>query len=197
MQTLTIALLTVLTLGGCGSIHYDYSKEPDPRKQEFVVGVSDGLRITVWKNPELSTDATVRPDGTITLPLIGDLHAAGQTPSALTREITKRLATYVKDDASAVTVAVTSVNSYRFTVSGNVEHGGVFSEKYFVTAAEAIALAGGLNKFADGKHMVIVRSDSSGGGGARRIPLDYDRIASGTHPDEDLVLLAGDTLFVP
>lgn len=194
MKTLTFALLMVLTLGGCGSVSYDYSKEPDPRKKEFVVGVSDGLRITVWKNPELSTDATVRPDGTITMPLIGDIHASGMTPSALTREITKRLAAYVKDDTSAVTVAVTAVNSYRFTVAGNVEHGGVFSSKYYVTADEALALAGGLNKFADGKHIVIVRTDARG---TRRIPISYDRIASGAHPEEDLVLLAGDTLFVP
>jgi len=77
-----LSLLALPALGAtCGTTHgaYDYSAEPDPRKGEFILGPSDVLKITVWRNPELSTDAIVRPDGTISMPLVGDLQAAGQT----------------------------------------------------------------------------------------------------------------------
>ncbi len=184
----------VLALAACSPITYDYSKEPDPRKHEFVIGASDALKITVWKNPDLSGDARVRPDGTITMPLVGDVLAAGRTPSQLRDEIRRKLTQYVKDDTAAVSVAVTEVNSYRFTVSGNVEHGGIFNSKYYVTVAEAVALAGGLNKFADPRKLVIVRRDQEG---LRRVPIDYNRISSGEHPEENLVLVAGDNLFAP
>src|SRR5438874_9813418 len=80
---------------GCGAPAYDYSQEPDPRKTEFVIGASDGVRITVWKNPELSTDATVRPDGTITMPLLGDLQAVGKTPSQLRDLVTRKLSAFI------------------------------------------------------------------------------------------------------
>lgn len=194
MRNLALALL-VITVGGCPAITYDYSKEPDPRKSEFVLGASDALRITVWKNPELSTDARIRPDGTITMPLVGDVQAAGKTPNQLREAIAKRLSTYVKDETSVVTIAVTEVNSYRYTVSGNVERGGVFTSRHYVTVLEAIAQAGGLNRFASPKKLVLVRAEP--GQPPRRIPLDYDRVASGNYPEENLVMMAGDTLFAP
>jgi polysaccharide export outer membrane protein len=189
---MTRAFIVSLLLAGCGAATYDYSKEPDPRKREFVLGISDAVHINVWKNAELSVDARVRPDGTITMPLLGDIKAAGRTPTSLKTEIAKRLASYVRDEGAIVSVAVTEVNSYRFTVAGNVERGGIMTQKYFVTAAEAIAMAGGLNRFANPHKLTLVRVDERG---LRRIPIDYERIASGLHPEEDLVILAGDTLY--
>ena len=190
---LVMALATVIA-GCAGAIDYDYTKEPDPRKAEFVIGASDALRITVWKNPELSTEAKVRPDGTVTMPLVGDVHAVGRTPTQLQSEITKRLGAFVKEETAQVTVAVTEVNSYRFTVAGNVEKPGIFTSRYYVTVAEAIALAGGLNRFASPRGVVVVRSESSGR--VRKIPFDYSRISAGEHPEENLALMSGDTLFV-
>jgi polysaccharide export outer membrane protein len=172
---------------------YDYSKEPDPRRSEYVIGVLDQLKIVVWKNPELSTETAVRPDGAITLPLLGDLIAAGHTPSQLKLEIERRLAAFVRDEGATATVAVTGVNSYRFTVSGNVEKPGVQFQKYYVSVLEAIALAGGPNRFA-GHVVFVLRTD--GAGRPRRIPIDYRRIASGAHPEENLMLLAGDTVVL-
>ncbi len=197
MRVLSIVsvLMPILMAGCVAPITYDYSKEPDPRKVEFVIGPSDALKITVWKNPDLSTEAKVRPDGTVTMPLVGDIRALGRTPTPLQSEITRRLATYVKEEAAQVTVAVTEVNSYRFTVSGNVEHPGIFTSKYFVTAAEAVALAGGINRFAAAHSIVIVRTEVTGR--VRKIPIDYTRISSGEHPEENLALMSGDTLFVP
>src|SRR5262249_12351361 len=121
-----IALIAAL-LPACPSTlpDYDYGREPDPRKAEYVIGVSDELSINVWKNAELSTHTTVRPDGTITMPLVGDLKAQGRTPSQLRAEITERLSQFVKDDSAVVSIAVTEVNSYRFTVTGEVVRAGV------------------------------------------------------------------------
>jgi polysaccharide export outer membrane protein len=187
--------LAVLYAAGCSTVAYDYSKEPDPRKMEYVIGVSDGLRINVWKNPELSTSGTVRPDGTITMPLIGDIRAAARTASQLTSEIGQRLKTFVKEESTLVSIAVTEVNSYRFTISGNAERPGVFALKYYATVADAIALAGGLNRFASPHKLVILRQQANGG--VRKIPIDFDRVSSGDHPEENIVILANDTVYVP
>ncbi len=192
---LAASLALGLSLAACAGPSYDYSKEPDPRKTEYVIGVSDGLRVNVWKNPELSTSGTVRPDGTITMPLIGDIHAAGRTASQLTEEIGRRLKMFVKEESTPVSIAVTEVNSYRFTVSGNAERPGVFNLKYYATVGDAIALAGGLNKFASAKKVVILRQQPNGG--VRKVPINFDRISSGDHPEENIVILPNDTVFVP
>jgi polysaccharide export outer membrane protein len=185
----------ILLIGCATGSRYDYAREPDPRRHELVLGPADLLRINVWKNPELSSDARIRPDGTITLPLIGDLVANGRTPKQLKEELTRRLQSYLREESSIVSVAVVEVNSYRFSVSGNVEHGGIFAAKYYVTVVEAVAMAGGLNKFANPHALVIVRNDARSG--IRRIPIDYERVSSGAHPEENLPLLASDTLLVP
>lgn len=196
LSALVVGLLGVAA-GACTTTRpfYDYTAEPDPRKQEFVLGPSDVLRIHVWHNPDLSGDTTVRPDGTISLPLLGDLKAAGRTAADVRGEISKRLQAYVKDDANNVTVSITTLNSYRFVVNGNVEHMGAFTSARYVSVSEAIALAGGPNRFADADDTVIIRDDP--GKGKKRIPIDYPAILKGTHPEQDLILLAGDIVYVP
>ena len=182
---------------GCATTHgpYDYASEPDPRKGEFTLGPSDVLRITVWRNPELSTDAVVRPDGTISMPLVGDLQAAGRTSVQLKEEIYKRLKAYIKDESAIVTVAVTAINSYRWVVSGNVERPGAYSSNHYVTVSEALALAGGPNRFADSGGTVIIRANP--GGGTRRVPIDYNGVVTGQRSNENIAVLAGDTIYVP
>ena len=181
----------------CATTHgpYDYTSEPDPRKGEFILGPSDALKITVWRNPELSTDVIVRPDGTISLPLVGDLQAAGRTSVQVKDEIVKRLHAYIKDESAIVTVAVTAINSYRFVVSGNVEHPGAYAANHYVTVMEALALAGGPNRFADPGGTVIIRSNAQGA--TRRVPVDYLGVLNGNRPNENLPVLAGDTIYVP
>jgi len=177
---------------GCGTVQsYDYKREPDPRASEYLIGPLDQLAIHVWKNQELSGEVSVRPDGIITLPLIGAVKAAGRTPSDLQRELAKRFADYVRAEEMAVSVGVTQVNSYQFTVAGNVEHAGVFTSRSYVTAVDAIAMAGGLNRFASDEFYVIR------GNPARRIPIDMGRATSGAHPEENIVLIRGDLVVVP
>ncbi len=201
MQSMTNASLRLAVLAlplvvalGCGPRYGDASAlyadaaRNDPRTRPFVIGVSDVVRITVWKDPNLSTDAAVRPDGTITLPLVGEIVAGGRTVVELQRQIAEHLLAFAKD--AVVTVAVVEVNSYRFTVAGNVERPGMFTPRYYVTVSEAIALAAGPNRYASMGNVVIVR-------GVRRIPIDYDAILSGKSPEQDVVVLAGDAVRVP
>jgi len=186
-------VLSVAT--GCASTEaFDYNREPDPRQEEFVIGVGDIVRINVWHMPDLSIDAKVRPDGTVTMPLIGDLKAAGRSPTVLRAQIEAALKAYVKDDSAKVTVAVSEVNSYQFTVLGNAERQGSFSASHFVTVTEAIALAGGASRFASLSHVVLIRPTS---GGPRRIPIDLSAIYSGKRPEMNLVIVSGDTLYLP
>jgi polysaccharide export outer membrane protein len=191
------AVAGLLAVGGCGPSlpDYDYAKEPNPRRSEFVIGISDDLMITVWKNQQLTTAATVRPDGTITMPLVGDIVAAGKTPSQLRKEIQSRLAEYIKLEGSEITIAVTGVNSYRFTVSGEVGQPGIYTSKVYVTVAEAIALAGGFTRFADRDEIMLMRRDARGN--IRKIPIVYSLIAAGEAPQMNLVVLSGDSIFVP
>ena len=197
MKTTIPAL--VLLLAGCASTApqrgFDYSKEPDPRGAEYVIGVADSLSITVWKTPEFSRDVVVRPDGTITLPLLGDIHADGKTPSQLRAEIATQLAKFVRDEGAVVTVAVNAVNSYSFTVSGNVERPGVFSAPRYVTVLDAIQLAGGPSRFASPEGTQLVRRDKAGK--VRVIPINYPKVLEGAEPQANLVLLAGDQIQVP
>ena len=185
-------------LAGCGTTHahFNYAAEPDPRKSEFVLGPSDVLRVSVWHNPDLSADPVVRPDGTITLPLIGDLVAAGLTTTKVRDQIAARLKTFVKDEAAVVTVAVLTVNSYRFTVAGNVGAPGSFAATRYLTVSEAISLAGGPTRFAAPDQIVIQRP-AGNGLPARRIPIDYPKVLSGESPQESIPVLAGDVIYVP
>ncbi|HEU4410786.1 MAG TPA: polysaccharide biosynthesis/export family protein [Polyangiaceae bacterium] len=200
MPAKTLLLLVALAtlLFGCTPAPagpYNYAAEADPRGQEFVIGVADALAIRVWKNPELTTDTRVRPDGTITMPLLGDIQAVGLTPQQLKQAITKKLQQFVRDEGAVVTVAVTEVNSYKVTVSGNVMQPGVFPSRAYLTVVEAVALAGGPNRFASPDRAVLMRKQPDGS--VKRIPIDYESLAEGKKLEQNLVLRGGDILFVP
>jgi polysaccharide export outer membrane protein len=192
VAALSLASLTSLT--GCPRPWegFDYGKEYDPRKHEYIVGVSDVITISVYKMGDLSAGGTVRPDGVITMPLIGDVQVAGKTPSQIRAEMKEKLSSYVKAD-TVINVTVTGFNSYRFVVTGNVAHAGSLSQKYYVTISEALAMAGGLNKFA-GDLVVIQRMDQNRK--VREIPISYKALVSGKHPEMDVCVVTGDSIRV-
>jgi polysaccharide export outer membrane protein len=189
------ALLVSLMLLGCGpSIYetYSYGKEYDPRKHEYVIGVTDVISIQVYKSADLSLGgAVVRPDGVVTVPLVGDVIVAGKPPSEVRAELTKRFAEFVKE--ASVNVTVTGFNSYRFIVSGAVNKSGSFTQKFFITVSEAMAMAGGPNKFA-GDQIVIYRPDKDGH--VREIPISFKTIMSGKRPDMDIAIVSGDSVVM-
>ena len=190
-------LLALLTACGSALPNYDYAKEPDPRGKELVLGVGDVVGINVWDQKELNTDATIRPDGTITMPLVGDVRAAGMTPTELKEKIKQQLANYVKLGAgNEVTVAVKAWRSYRFTMQGEVGKPGVLTSDQYVNVGEAIAMAGGLTRFARRDGIRLFRTDPKTGN-VREIPLDYDAFASGKRPDMNIWVMPGDYIYVP
>ncbi|MGH9886149.1 MAG: polysaccharide biosynthesis/export family protein, partial [bacterium] len=148
------------------------------------------------ENNNLSVEATIRPDGTITMPLVGDLKAAGETPTSLKTRIKNQLQAYVKIQGTEVTVAVKAWRSYRFTIQGEVSKAGVFSSDQFLTVSDALALAGGLTRFAKRNEISLTRKDSKSGQ-VRHIPLDYESLASGKRPDMNIIVMSGDTIWVP
>ena len=190
--------LILAVLAACTHPSFDpdvYKAEPDPRNKELTIGVGDVLSINVWGEKDLNTDATVRPDGTITMPLVGDLPAAGNTPSALKAKIKESLDRYLKLPAgNEITVAVKSWKSYRFTLENEVGKPGVYTSDQYVTVSEALAMGGGLTRFAKRDGVVILRHDAKG---TRQIPIDYDAIASGKRPDMNIYIMPGDTIWVP
>jgi polysaccharide export outer membrane protein len=192
---LTATFGIALCVSSCGPDPYDYGREPDPRKHEFVLGVEDCIRINVWNNPQLGTEGCVRPDGVITMPLIGDILVVGRTPSQLKADISERLSAYVKDESAVVTVAVTALNSLRFTCSGNFERPNINQTKSYVTVCQAVSLCGGINKFCNPSRLVLKRKDAHNK--TRAVPVDFNRACSGEHPEQELVMTPGDTIYCP
>jgi polysaccharide biosynthesis/export protein len=193
---LAVGIVLLALLGACGpSVRYDYAKEANPRKDGYVIGATDVLQIDVWKNPDLSGRHHVRPDGSVTMPIIGDVLAAGLTPAQLRDALTRRLSRFLRDDASVITVTVVEVNSYRINVVGKVERPGVYTPKDFVCVLDAIALAGGTSRFADPDRIIIIRRDR--GGLQRKIPFVYSEVVTGRRLEMNITLLGGDTVVVP
>ncbi|MGE0395757.1 MAG: polysaccharide biosynthesis/export family protein [Kofleriaceae bacterium] len=187
-------------VAGCvgSSINYPFDKEPDPRKSPVVLGVGDVISINVWgeANEALNTEATIRPDGMITMPLVGDIKAANETTASLKEAIKKQLANYVKMEGTAVTVKLKEWKSYRFTIQGEVMRPSVYTNDQYLTVADALALAGGPTRFAKRSQIVLMRPDAKTHE-TRRIPLDYDALASGRRMDMNIFVLPGDSIYVP
>lgn len=163
---------------------------------EYVIGPEDVLEISVWKNDDLSREVLVRPDGMITLPLIGDLRAAGSTPSELRDEITEKIREYQK--TVTVSVIVNEINSYRIFIVGEILRPGTYQLRRNTTIIQAIAMAGGFNEYASKNKIVIIREGSSGGDGKEKIKVRFKDIVNvKKSKDNNLVLKAGDTIFVP
>ena len=192
-------LISLMVVAACGPKNYDYpyEKEPDPHGKEIILGVGDIVSINVWDQKDLNTEATIRPDGTITMPLVGDLKATGQTPTALREKIKSSLANYVKlsNGGNEITVAVKQWKSYRFTVQGEVGRPGLYTNDEYVTVADALALAGGPTRFAKRNSISLMRKDQQGQ--TKSIPLDFDLLASGKRRDMNVWVLSGDVIYVP
>jgi polysaccharide export outer membrane protein len=157
----------------------------------YVIGAEDSLQITVWQEPSLSGTFPVRPDGMISLALVGDLPAAGITPMQLGETIAIRLKKYIQDPV--VSVVVTAVNSQKIFLVGEIQHVGPIALSPGMTPLQAIAVAGGLTPFTSGKHIYILRGPQ---GQQQKIALNYKRALKGDN-HQNVSLLPGDTIVVP
>ncbi|AKT39872.1 polysaccharide biosynthesis/export family protein [Chondromyces crocatus] len=191
---LVIALLAGAALAGCGGSmpKFDYDAERKATSK-YSIGPGDILEVRAWNNDALSARATVRPDGYITVPLVGEVLAAGRTAIDIANEVANRAEKYYTQKP-VVSVEVAELHSYRVYVVGEVARPGEFTPTAQVTVLQAIALAGGFSRFADPDDIVIVRRDSFG---ERRIPFPYSRVVEDGQLRANLPLQSNDTVVVP
>ena len=164
-----------------------------PLSEDYVIGVEDVLFVSVWKNPDLSREVPVRPDGKITLPLIDDIKAVGLRPAELKEILTGRWKAYIT--APEVSVIVTQVNSLKVYMVGEIPKPGVLVLKGPTRLLQAISQVGGFTQFADRSRIIVLRSGPDGG--ESRLEFNYKKIISGDRPGENIFLKPGDTVIVP
>src|ERR1700722_12353837 len=158
---------------------------------DYVIGADDTLRISVWKEPELTETLPVRPDGKISMPLLNDIPAAGLTPLQLKDSITEKLKKYIDDPR--VTIVVTAMNSRRIFVTGEVAHTGPMTLLPNMTMLQALAQAG-FTQFANLKAIYLLRLEN---GEQEKDPFNYKDVIKGNHPEQNIALKPGDTVVVP
>ena len=175
-----------------GCAHGDQPPPVAAAAADYHLQREDVVDVQVWKEPALSAAAPVRPDGKITVPMVGEVAAEGRTARELQDEIAERLRPFVP--APAVTVIVREVKAGRFFVLGEVTHPGAYPIAHGLTVLEAMALAGGPTEFARTSRMLLMRPQGAGRSPSR-IRVSLGDIVSGRLPP--VQLLAGDTLYVP
>jgi len=169
------------------------SRVPAVQQASYVIGVGDVLDINVWKEGELSKTVPVRPDGMITLPLVGEIKATGLTPVQLQDQVTAALQKVVSEPQ--VTVMVVSVNSLSFNIVGNVLKPGYYPLTRPITILDALALTGGFRDFAKEKKVYVLRTMPDGT--QKRLKFNYKEVIKGKNMSQNIILLPHDTLVVP
>jgi polysaccharide export outer membrane protein len=161
----------------------------------YQIGAGDSLSIFVWRNPDLTTSVTVRPDGRISIPLIEDLYVEGKTPSDLSREIEAKLADYVQDPLVTVSV-VGFVGTFpqQVRIVGEATEPQAIPYRANMTVLDAVILAGGLTEFADGNNTTLIRM---GGDTPKEYRVRLDDLLEDGDISANLPLLPGDILIIP
>jgi len=203
--TLLLALLTSLAVAqDAASSTQTSTPKPTPtdnnpksapgvRPESYVIGAEDVIDVFVWKEPDMSKTIPVRPDGMISLPLVGEVKAAGYTPVQLQDVLADAMKKYVSDPQ--VTVVVEKIASLNFNIVGEVNHPGYFPLTRRMTVLDAIALAGGFKDFAKTKKIYVLRTAANGA--EQRLPFNYKEVIKGQNPQQNIELQPRDTIVVP
>jgi len=154
----------------------------------YRIGPEDVLYIRVWKEPEFSGAVQVRPDGKFTLPVVGDIIATGLTPVELAARVTDLLKTQIREPE--VMVALQSVQSKKYYITGEVNRSGIFPLVVPVTVLEALTNAGGFREFAKKNKITIVR-------GPERIKFNFNEVIKGKKLEQNIMVKDGDYIVVP
>lgn len=194
-----VALVAAALLGatGCSTSYEKLSGEPPAvtHSPEYVIGPGDAVNIFVWRNPELSSNVPVRPDGRITTPLIEDVQASGRTPTELARVMEEKLATYVKNPV--VTVMVTSFQGTydnQIRVVGQAAEPKIIPYRDGMTLLDVVIAVGGLTDFAAGNRASVVRRVE---GEARQFNVRIDDLINGGNIQANVDMMPGDILIIP
>jgi polysaccharide export outer membrane protein len=196
----TTVVLALILMAWIGAASTEPSKAkgtpaaPSPAvAEEYMIGPDDLLAVNVWREPEISRNVLVRPDGRISLPLVGDLRASGRTPAQLQDDIKGQLLNYLSNPE--VTVIVQEARSQKFNVLGEVEHPGSYPLTRSMTVLDAIAVAGGLRDFAKTRKIYVLRIKSDGS--RTRLPFNYKAVIKGQSLSQNAELQPRDTVVVP
>jgi polysaccharide export outer membrane protein len=187
-RDLSLAFTLALVVPACG---HQTAAPAEPEVGEYTIGREDVLEVSVWKDPALTTTAPVRPDGKLSVPMIGDVDADGKTTRELSKEIAARLVPYVKDPV--VSVIVREVNSRKFAIVGEVSKPGVYQMRGRTSILQAVAQAGGLTEFASRGGIVVIRPAKDGK--ERRLSVNLNDVVGGDARVP--ALWPGDTVYVP
>jgi polysaccharide biosynthesis/export protein len=163
------------------------------RPDSYVIGAEDVITVYVWKEPDMSKTIPVRPDGMISLPLIGEQKAAGYTPVQLQDVLAEAMKKYVSEPQ--VTVVVEKIGSLNFNIVGEVNHPGYFPLTRRMTVLDAIAMAGGFKDFAKTKKVYVLRTAANGT--EERLPFNYKEVIKGQNMQQNIELQPRDTIVVP
>lgn len=169
------------------------SADDKSKSDEYVIGAEDVLSIVVWKEPDFTRTVPVRPDGMITIPLAGDVKAAGKTVRQLEEDLKKQLTAFVANPE--VTVSVQEFRSKKFNIVGQVGKPGSYPLTGRMTILDAIALAGGFRDFAKSKKIYVLRTSADGK--QLKLPFNYNEVIKGNQMNTNIELESGDTLVVP
>lgn len=193
MSAMRILLsLLALLLAGCPSpvIRFDYSTLPDPTKSQYRVQSGDRINLRVLRNDANTGVYIVRPDGFISLALGGEIQARGLTTDELRRAVVDKLRKYIENADEMISVSIEQVQGIRYSVIGEVARAGFFETPRYPTVLEALANAGGLNNYAQGDAIYILRE-------RQRIPFSYSQTIRDPSGNRNFFLLNGDVVVVP
>lgn len=197
MKSIFLILCIVVLLGGCATraavappktVQAQLEKPGD----DYIIGSGDILDISLWKDEAMTRQVTVRTDGKIVFPLIGEITAAGRPVAEVKKEMVEKLKEYVPEPV--LTVDVKQINSMIVYVTGRVNHAGRFPVNTPVTVLQAISMAGGLNAFAKRSKIKVFRQED---GKTVTFPFDYDEVVDGENLQQNIVLKRGDVVVVP
>ncbi|MBW1613167.1 MAG: hypothetical protein B6I32_07980 [Desulfobacterium sp. 4572_20] len=196
-------LLFLVIMCGVGFFNQSMAADrPEPSPTEtkkkvasepcYIIGPMDVLEIQVWKEPDFSRQVLVRPDGKITLPLIGDIPASGMNTMGLKALLTEKLEDFVSKPE--VTVIVLESHSKNFYIIGKINQPGTYPLNPDMTVLQAISVAGGLAEWADKDSIRIIRRSD---GKEEILPFDYDKVITGKKLEQNILLKPNDTIVVP
>lgn len=187
-----IILLFFLFSGYAGAAQPNQLQNLQDKNSEYLIGYGDVLEISVWNEPDLSRTVFVRVDGRISLPLLGDIVAAGKTPEALATYLEQEAKKYIEDPN--VAVIVTTSNSKRYYMVGQITNPGEYPMDYPITLLQAIAKAGGFKEWAKTSKILVIRRQS---GVEKILTFNYDSLTKGEDLSQNILIVPGDTIIIP
>jgi polysaccharide export outer membrane protein len=188
----------LLLLSGCATTDYpplEGGPAPAQVTPDYIIGAGDSVNIFVWRNPELSSTVTVRPDGKITTPLVEDVPASGKTPTQLARDMEKELSVYVKNPVVTVMVGgFIGPYSEQIRVVGQASNPQALPYRDQMTLLDLMIAVGGLTEFADGNKAIVVRVID---GEWQQFGVRIDDLVNGADISANTYVLPGDILIIP